>query len=62
METTLSTEETFIEGTDLRQSQEDWGASPGTKDGLNSLSGLCVFPLPVGFQTKLHNPFMEISN
>lgn len=49
MEITLSTEETFIEGTDLRQSQEDWGASPGTKDGLSFLPGLCVFPLPVGF-------------
>ena len=49
MEITLSTEETFIEGTDLRQSQEDWGASPGTKDGRSFLPGLCVFPLPVGF-------------
>ena len=49
MEITLSTEETFIVGMDLRQSQEDWGASPGTKDVLSSLPGLCVFPLPVVF-------------
>lgn len=61
MEATLNTEETFIEGTEPRPSNEH-SNHQGAKDGTSYPLRTHVPPLPIGFGARLSIPLVGFSN